>query len=171
MSYITKTFTFEGKRYYVRGKTEREALLKLANKRRDLEEGKVAVSGNMTVSAWAYKAVEAYKTNQKDITKVKFIRRMKKCVLDEIGDMPLRIVKPFDCQMVLNKQAGKSKTQINETYQTIKFIFKTARINNLIAIDPSVDIVKPKGYKNTRRSLTDEERYHFLKVPSYFPFL
>ena len=70
MSYITKTFTFEGKRYYVRGKTEREALLKLANKRRDLEEGKVAVSGNMTVSAWAYKAVEAYKTNQKDITKV-----------------------------------------------------------------------------------------------------
>ena len=83
MSYITKTFTFEGKRYYVRGKTEREALLKLANKRRDLEEGKVAVSGNMTVSAWAYKAVEAYKTNQKDITKVKFIRRMKKCVLDE----------------------------------------------------------------------------------------
>ena len=167
--YITKTFTFEGKRYYVRGKTEREALLKLANKQRDLEEGKVAVSGNMTVSAWAYKAVEAYKTNQKDITKVKFIRRMKKCVLDEIGDMPLRIVKPFDCQMVLNKQAGKSKTQINETYQTIKFIFKTARINNLIAIDPSVDIVKPKGYKNTRRSLTDEERYHFLKVTETEP--
>ena len=58
MSYITKTFTFEGKRYYVRGKTEREALLKLANKRRDLEEGKVAVSGNMTVSAWAYKALD-----------------------------------------------------------------------------------------------------------------
>ena len=83
--------------------------------------------------------------------------------------MPLRIVKPFDCQMVLNKQAGKSKTQINETYQTIKFIFKTARINNLIAIDPSVDIVKPKGYKNTRRSLTDEERYHFLKVTETEP--
>ena len=162
--YITKTFTFEGKRYYVRGKTEREALLKLANKRRDLEEGKVAVNGNMTVSAWAYKAVETYKTNQKDITREKYIQRMKKCILDEIGDMPLKQVKPFDCQMVLNKQSGKSKTQINETYQTLKFIFNTARINKLIVNDPSLDIVKPKGYKNTRRALTDEERHHFLKV-------
>ena len=162
--YITKTFTFEGKRYYVRGKTEREALLKLANKQRDLEEGKVAVSGNMTVSAWAYKAVETYKTNQKDITREKYIQRMKKCILDEIGDMPLKQVKPFDCQMVLNKQSGKSKTQINETYQTLKFIFNTARINKLIVSDPSLDIVKPKGYKNTRRALTDEERHHFLKV-------
>ena len=162
--YITKTFTFEGKRYYVRGKTEREALLKLANKQRDLEEGKVAVSGNMTVSAWAYKAVETYKTNQKDITREKYIQRMKKCILDEIGDMPLKQVKPFDCQMVLNKQSGKSKTQINETYQTLKFIFNTARINKLIVNDPSLDIVKPKGYKNTRRALTDEERHHFLKV-------
>ena len=167
--YITKTFTFEGKRYYVRGKTEREALIKMANKQRDLEEGKVAVSGNMTVSAWAYKAVEAYKTNQKDITKVKFIRRMKKCVLEEIGDMPLKSVKPFDCQMVLNKQAGKSKTQINETYQTIKFIFRTARVNKLIVNDPSIDIIKPKGYKNTRRSLTDKEREHFLKVADSEP--
>ena len=162
--YITKTFTFEGKRYYVRGKTEREALLKLANKQRDLEEGKVAVNGNMTVSAWAYKAVETYKTNQKDITREKYIQRMKKCILDEIGDMPLKQVKPFDCQMVLNKQSGKSKTQINETYQTLKFIFNTARINKLIVSDPSLDIVKPKGYKNTRRALTDEERHHFLKV-------
>ena len=162
--YITKTFTFEGKRYYVRGKTEREALLKLANKQRDLEEGKVAVNGNMTVSAWAYKAVETYKTNQKDITREKYIQRMKKCILDEIGDMPLKQVKPFDCQMVLNKQSGKSKTQINETYQALKFIFNTARINKLIVNDPSLDIVKPKGYKNTRRALTDEERHHFLKV-------
>ena len=88
-NYITKTFTFEGKRYYVRGKTEREALLKLANKQRDLEEGKVAVSGYMTVSSWAYKAVETYKTNQKDITREKYIQRMKKCILDEIGDMPM----------------------------------------------------------------------------------
>lgn len=40
MSYITKTFTFEGKRYYVRGKTEREALLKLANKKETSKKGK-----------------------------------------------------------------------------------------------------------------------------------
>ena len=40
---ITKAFTFEGKRYYVRAKTEKEAIMKVANKMRDLEEGKVVV--------------------------------------------------------------------------------------------------------------------------------
>lgn len=34
--YIRKTFTFEGKRYTVRGKTEKEAIMKMANKQRDL---------------------------------------------------------------------------------------------------------------------------------------
>ena len=47
---VTKTFTYEGRRYYIRAKTEQEALIKMANKIRDLEEGKVVLSGNMTVS-------------------------------------------------------------------------------------------------------------------------
>ena len=47
--YIRKTFTFEGKRYTVRGKTEKEAFMKMANKIRDLEEGTVVISGNTLV--------------------------------------------------------------------------------------------------------------------------
>ena len=42
--YIRKTFTFEGKRYTVRGKTEKEAIMKMANKHLDLEECRVVVS-------------------------------------------------------------------------------------------------------------------------------
>ena len=161
---VTKTFTFEGKRYYVRGKTEREAIIKMANKQRDLEEGKRTVSGNMTVSQWAYKAVDAYKTNVKDITLKKYKDRMRKCILDEIGDMPLKKVAPIDCQRVLNLQKGKSKTQINEVYQTLKFIFRTARANKLIIEDPALDIVKPSGYKTKRRKITDTEREHLLNL-------
>lgn len=161
---ITKSFTFEGKRYYVRAKTEREAIIKMANKQRDLEEGKRAVSGNMTVSEWAYKAVEAYKTNVKDITLKKYVDRMRKCILDEIGNVPLKRVAPIDCQRVLNIQVGKSKTQINEVYQTLKFIFRTARANKLIIEDPTLDLTKPKGYKTKRRAITDYEREHLLKL-------
>ena len=36
---ITRTFTFEGKRYYVRAKTEEEAIAKVALKKHDLEQG------------------------------------------------------------------------------------------------------------------------------------
>ena len=37
MDYIRKTFTFEGKRYTVRGKTEKEAIMKMANKIRYIQ--------------------------------------------------------------------------------------------------------------------------------------
>lgn len=61
---VTKTFSFDGKRYYVSGKNEKEAMINMANKMRDLEEGKFTITNTMKVSDWAYTAVETYKTNQ-----------------------------------------------------------------------------------------------------------
>lgn len=161
---ISKSFTHEGKRYYVTGKTEKEALMKLANKMRDLEEGKIVVSGNMTVATWAEQAVETYKTRQKEITKQKYVARMRHCILEHIGSMQLKSVKPIDCQRVLNLQAGKSKTQINEVYLTLQFIFRTAYENQLIVKNPAEHLVRPLGYKNSRRAITDHEREHLMKV-------
>lgn len=101
----------------MRGKTEREAIEKFALKKRDIEEGKVAVSSNMSASAWAYKAVNTYKTRQKEVTRKTYESRMKHCILEKIGSMPLKTDKPIHCQETLNKQAGKSKAQIAEVCQ------------------------------------------------------
>ena len=98
---VVKSFTFDGKRYYIRGDTEREVFEKMALKKRALEEGKVVISSNMTVEDWAYRAVEIYKTRQKEVTKKKYISKMKHCVLEQIGYMPLKSVKPVHCQEVL----------------------------------------------------------------------
>lgn len=163
-SNITKSFTFDGKRYYVTGKNEKEALKNMVIKQRDLEEGKVAVSGNMTVKVWAEKAVEIYKTNQAPITKEKYIQRMNHCIIEQIGNMTLKSVKPIHCQNVLNLQAGNSKRQINEVAQTLNFIFKKARENNLIISNPAENLTKPIGTKTSRRTITDVEREHILKV-------
>ena len=57
-SKITKSFTYEGKRHYVSAPTEAEASVKAAMMLRDLEENKTVVTGNTTVSEWAYKAVK-----------------------------------------------------------------------------------------------------------------
>ena len=153
----------------MRGKTEREAIEKAVLKKRDIEEGKVAVSSNMTVSAWAYKAVDTYKTNQKEITKSKYVDRMRHCILEQIGNMPLKSVKPIHCQEVLNRQTGKSKTQVNEVYQTLKFIFSTAYNNGLLAADPSAKIVKPSYITGHRRAITDQERAALLQVAETDP--
>lgn len=166
---FVKTFSYDGKRYYIRGDTEREVFEKMALKKRDLEEGKTVVSSSMTVETWAYMAVETYKTNQREITRSKYMSRMKHCILEEIGTMSLKSIKPIHCQEVLNQQAGKSKTQVNEVYQTLKFIFSTAYNNGLLATDPSAKIIKPAYVTGHRRAITENERKHLLKVAETEP--
>lgn len=173
--YVQKFFTFEGKRYAVRGKTEKEAIMKLANKIRDLEEGSVVISGNTTVRVWALKCVETYKTNQGEETRKTYLERMNHSILDKIGDRPLKSIKPFDVQAVLNDLQGYSKSHISAVYQMLKFIFSKAKLNKLIAEDPTVDLQRPKGTKTYRRAMTKSEEHHFLKVcennDRFIPFL
>lgn len=165
MDYIRKTFTYEGKRYTVRGKTEKEAIMKMANKIRDLEDGKVVVSGDMTVRAWTEKCIETYKTGQSEATRQKYIARINHCILQYIGKRTLKSIKPIDVQMVLARQQNNSQYQINQVYQGLRFIFKTAKQNKLIAEDPTEGLYKIKsGKKEERRSLTKEEEEVFLKV-------
>ena len=160
---VNKYFTFDGKRYVVRADTEVEAEVKKAMKLRDLEEGKVAVNGNMTVRTWAEKCVDTYKTGLKDITLKKYIYRMESCVLKELGAMRLKDVKPLHCQECLNRQQGNSKYQIKQTKQMMKFIFEKAVENQLILKNPAQNLVEPMGYSNSRRALKDQEEKVFLK--------
>ena len=165
MDYIRKTFTFEGKRYTVRGKTEKEAIMKMANKLRDLEEGRVVVSGNMTVRAWANECIETYKTDQKEVTHKKYVSRVNHCILQYIGDRTLKSIKPIDIQNVMKHQDGNSQYQMNQVRQALQFIFRTAKANKLIAEDPTEGMKKPKnGTKTERRSMFRSEEEHFLKV-------
>lgn len=167
--YVRKSFTFEGKRYFVKGRTEEEAIIKRAEKKKELESGRVVIASSMTVADWAYRAVDTYKTRQKEITRKVYISRMRHCVLEEIGTMPLKSVKPIHCQEVLNLQAGKSKAQIAEVCQILKFIFGKAYENGLIATNPAEHIIKPIGTKAYRRAITDNEREHLLKVAGSDP--
>lgn len=161
---VTRSFTFDGKRDYVTAENEKLAERKIANKLRDLEEGRVILSGNMTVKDWAFQAVATYKTSQAEITKSTFVRVMKHCILEHIGYMQLKQVKPLHCQQVINMQAGNSKAYINQVYQMLNFIFRTAVDNELILKNPAEKITRPNGTKTCRRAITEQERYHLLKV-------
>lgn len=161
---VTKTFTYEGKRYYIRAKTEQEALIKMANKIRDLEEGKVVISGNMTVREWTERAVATYKTGLQPNTYKKYTYAVNHYVLDLIGDRQIKSVKPIECQEVLNHWAGKSKFIIRHTSQILNFIFSTAVQNKIILENPAENLKLPAGTKKTRRAITDKERDHLYRV-------
>lgn len=52
MKYFRKTARYNGKKYEATGKTELEALQKLAEKLAAAKRGEDAVGGGMTVDAW-----------------------------------------------------------------------------------------------------------------------
>ncbi len=158
------TFQVDGKRYSVYADTKKELMEKKIRKKIELENDEHRLDSSMTLRAWAEQCVETYKTNQKDITRDKYNQRMEHCILDHIGNMPLKDIKPLHCQQVMNMQAGRSRTQINEVYQTLHFLFRHAVANNLLRNNPAEHIIRPKGTTHHRRALTAHERQYFIQV-------
>lgn len=161
---ITKSFTYEGRRYYVRAKTENAAIEKMAAKKHELATGPSAAGGSITVRAWTKKALATYKPNISDRYRKEMEGRINKHILSEIGTVPVNKVTPLQCQNILNNQIGKSRSHISQLSNELFFIFDTARKNNLIIRNPAEDIIKPTGTYNRRRSITDYERKHLLAV-------
>lgn len=160
----TKYFTCDGHRYVVRADSMEELYEKKANKIRDLVEGKVILSGSTTVAEWTNKAFETYKTNVSPAVLKNQLYRVNKNILSIIGHVPLKSIKPIQCQEILNNQIGMSWSQVRAIKQDLNFIFSTALKNKLILENPAADLVTPKSYKHSRRSITRYEREHMLRV-------
>ncbi len=159
-----KRFVYKGKEYNVYADTLIELAQRYTDKLRRLEDGTEIISGNTSIERWALQCIDAYKTGQKAITRKKYINRVKRCILSEIGQKTVADITPMEIQTVLNHQQGKSKTQINEVYQALRFIFRHAVENNLRKDDPTTYLQKPSGTYNPRRALTEEERKAVLAV-------
>lgn len=159
-----KRFIYAGREYNVYADTLMELGRRYSDKLHRLEEGTEIISGNTPIERWAIQCIEAYKTGQKPVTRKKYLSRVKHCILEEIGQKTVADITPMELQTVLNRQEGRSKTQINEVYQALRFIFRHAVENNLRADDPTTYLQKPAGTHTGRRALTEEERKAVLDV-------
>lgn len=159
-----KRFTYNGRVYNVYADSRTELNRRFAEKITDLQAGDPVRAPHVSITDWTLKCIDTYKTGQKEITREKYIGRVKCCILSKIGTIPVADVTPMELQDVLNQQAGKSKTQINEVYQALRFIFRHARENRLRADDPTEFLVKPSGTHHQRRALTPTEREAVSKV-------
>lgn len=167
---VTKTFTFEGKRYYVRAKTEDEAMVKAALRLRDLEEDKLRVSKNMLVSAWAKEWAETYKAPVVNAKQYKAIESViNKFINPSIGAMQLKTVKPVHLHKIMNGLTEYSDSYISKIYDVIRQIFLEAYRNGLVTVNPAESLKKPSGKKKQqRRAITPKERELTLKVAEYY---
>lgn len=161
-----KTFTFEGKRYDVTAKTEAELYAKIALKKRDLEEGRIAITKNMLIQAWSKEWLESYKRSTVEVDWYKgVVSIVCSKIVPEIGNMRLAQVKQIHIQKLLNVYSSYSSSYITKIYNILHEMFETAKMNNLIPLNPVSGIKKPKGAREeSRRSITAQERKYILSL-------
>lgn len=166
----TKSFTYEGKRYFVHGDTMREIGEKIAIKRRDLEEGRIRLDKSTLVSDWTVRCLEAYKyPGLGDYARASVSARARKYIIEPIGKMRLCDVKPLYLQRILNGMEGKSTDYIAKIRGLMVFVFRKAVENDLILKNPAEALAVPKGTIGHRRVITDREREYILKTADQEP--
>ncbi len=165
-NYIKKTARFNGKRYAAYGKTELEAITKLAEKLAAAKRGEEEIGGNMTVDAWFKQWFELYKEPMGLTvgTLKMYEKSYNNYIRPAIGKMKMRDVKDVHLQRILNGQAGRSKSLVSKIRLTMKAMFQRARQSRIIAYDPAETLVMPDCTEGTRRSITQAERAAILAV-------
>lgn len=141
-----------GKRYSVRGKSTREVEEKVAALKAELKDGLAYDQRNMTVEEWSalWFQSELCGTSERH---QEGVQRQLDLINTQIGHMKVRDVRPLNLKAVLNTRSGMSKSQIDKMHNTISRLFRSARQNRIISIDPALDLKKPEGTYTGHRCL------------------
>ncbi len=161
-----KTARWNGRQYEATGRTELEALTRLADKLAAAKRGEEAINGTMTVDSW-YKQWKATYKDKKGLTPKSlgmYDEKWKKYIKPAIGHMKLQAVTDVHLQRILNAQAGMSRSHVEKVRRVLRELFRRARLSRLIAYDPSEDLQFPEYTEGHRRSLTESERRVLLAV-------
>lgn len=160
-----KTFTFEGKRYYIYGDSLPEVYEKMGRKIADLESGKKTISKNMRFEDWTDEWLKTYK--EPTVSPESFDSYKSNInvhILPLLGSMPIKSIKAIHCQRVINGMSGMSKKMISRINELMFSIFEDAVDNGLAVENPARKLKLPKGSKTSRRAITPTERKYILNV-------
>jgi len=155
---MRKTFTYDGKRYYVERKTKSELDKAVEQKKLELREGRIKES-NVTFKEYAYRWLRVYKSPfVSSATEYSYIASIKTWC-DSIGAIKLKCVTPEELQQVINEQyeAGVSKSKTDKLILTIRQIYRQAVSDRLIIYNPTTTIQKPRNKETRKCALTDEQ--------------
>lgn len=176
-NYVSLSFTFEGKRYYVKGKTEKEAQKKKTQKLASLMSGESGVTSSMSVKAWAETWLDTYikpkirpagkdkrRGTMTQKTYEMYSQKITNYIVPALGNLKLKAVKDTHLQAFLNDNASMSFSHVSKLRMILRAIFKQAYMSRLISYDPSLSLQLPAAEKGSRRSITEEERKIILQV-------
>lgn len=160
------SFTFEGKRYFVRGADDREIGAKIERKKKALTDGSIIVNSNTKVSVWAKEWLNTYKADTVDVSWFKNVSNIvNNILLPPLGSSKLKDIKPLHLKKILNDKTGLSTSYLKKIFNIMHEMFECAKLNGLILVNPADGLTLPKTKPaEQRRALTDKEREFMLCV-------
>ena len=174
--YYRKTFTYEGKRYTVYGKDQKELLEKTTQKRKELEEGTVN-QVNPTINSYYEYFTELRLKEQKGATiraqKYQF-KNIAEVVMTsgvKFGDMRMKDITRRDIETARQTllESGKTPENLNICFAHLNHVFESAVMDDTIQKNPCKALKRLKREsapisENKHRALSEEESVKFLKA-------
>lgn len=163
MKRLRKTVTYNGKRYEVTGKSERELNTKYKALVAELESNGITADKKMTVDQLfdEWFSVECVDLKEDNIRQIRIIYKQ---ISEQVGSLRIVHIKPSDLQKVLNLKSGYATSYVRKYRMIMKKMFKFAYVNRLVTFDPTTALTLPNTTAHHHRSITQQERDFLLRV-------
>lgn len=160
-----ETFTFNGKRYDVTAKTEKELQRKIARKKLELEQG-LAKETTILIKDYLNDWYVIFKEPHIGEKTKTMYKASIKIINSYIGAICIKDVTSTDIQKMLTAEynKGRSKSHMDKLMLTLNQAFKKATIDRKILNNPMLGVEKFKLDEKRRRAITEEERKAILTV-------
>lgn len=167
----TATFTFNGKRYYAYGKSQKEADRNAIKKQTLLEADVKQYDSCITASEWSKEWLVSYKSGA---VNTKWYKQMQSLIdtyiVPDIGNMRITDVKPTHISRLINKHKDKSESFQKKLLLVLRQIFDSAEENDVINKNPTKRIkVAVKQNESGFRTISDAERELTLQTADRYP--
>ena len=173
--YFKKTFTYNGKRHYVYAKDQSDLTAKVAERIKELEEGKEN-RVNPTIQAYYDGFTDIRRREIKEATirgQIYQFRNISEVVMPDgftFGEMRIREITRRDIEYARQKllEAGKSPEYLNNVFAHLNHVFETATLDETIDRNPCRALKRLKRERapiseTKHRALTEDETIRFLK--------
>lgn len=161
---VTVTMTLpNGKRKYFRGATRKEAEAKRDAAKRDMAAG-LDLTCNATVKSLAELWLTDYKRGVvRESTYLSLESIVNKWIIPELGNLPVKDVKPAHIQRLRRVMSGLKKSSQRSVLRIAKAIFTVGQENGMLLNNPCTKSVTPQGEDGEeKRPLTPEQEEDLL---------
>lgn len=145
-----------GKRHTVRGKSTKEVEEKIEKLKRELKGGADPSMRNITVEEWSERWYDT-EIARYSHSYTSLVRQQLNLINSQIGSMKVRDVRLIHLKKIMNLRAGQSSSYIAKLSSVTKRLFCAARQNQIITIDPAIDLKKIEGTYDGHRCLEPKE--------------